>query len=102
MPGAERGFGFSRAQAPALYFLGGRTYTMPDQQAVTLPHDCSIIIISAETADVYWNVNANAIASAPGFVYRGTSQTLGPIANLSSFYIHGPTATVHLSFWRLQ
>lgn len=99
MPGAEHLPAFGRVQLPAWYYLGGETISAPDDEALTLPSTCSAITLSTESGACYYAINGMATALSGGYIPTDGMQTIGPIANLTSFHIHGPSASVHVMYW---
>lgn len=91
-----------RTQLVGWEYLGGQTLTNPTDQALTLPQSVSAIVISSETAACYYAING-AIAStiSPGYIPTDGMQAIGPLSGgLTGVRVHGPTAVVHVQYFR--
>lgn len=100
MAGAKHLPGHGRAQLPAWYYLSGNTIVNPDDEALVLPSRCDTITLSTETGPCYYSINGVASVNSGGYIPTDGMQTVGPIANLTSFNIHSPAGSVHVMFWR--
>lgn len=95
--------GFARVQQPALQYIEGTSYTNPNSQAITLPRpaDGLIVELSSEGGVLYYAINAvGASAASPGYVADGTARRIGPIANPTSFHVHGAATVAHVQLFR--
>lgn len=101
MAGAKRLPAYSGVQLPAWYYIGGETLVTPNSQALGVPSTADTITISAETGACYYNINGgNATTLSPGYIATGAVQTLERIANLTGVYVHSPSGTIHVQYWR--
>jgi len=92
---------------PRWIYLGGEVLTMDGTtQALTIPSDCEIVEIDAETAEVYYQINGNATAAAttPGFVPTNGGRIIGPLGNtdftMTVWGAAADTAVAHIQYFR--
>lgn len=91
----------NRVQLPYWEYLSGETHTNPSNQAITLPSEATIVTIDSEDGKCYYAINgAFAQANSPGYVPADGGRILGPLGNLVLLHIHGPSAIVHLQFFK--
>ena len=96
---------YASVHLPTWWSIGGETLTMDGTtQWLTLPSDCNIIKVDAETAEVYYEINDNASdATAHGFVPTNGGRIIGPLGNLASFSVWGTAADAavcHVQYFR--
>ena len=83
-----------RILVPHWMYLGGQALTMDgtSQQAV-LPSEATIVEIRAETADIYFGINAPiANVTSPGYVPANGGEIIGPLSNLNALTLYGTAA----------
>ncbi len=87
-------------QPASWIFIKSDSKASPSDLAVGVPSTATIVVIAAETAPVYYEVNGpHANATSGGFVATNTVQTIGPLGNLTSLRI-ASTGTAHLQYFR--
>lgn len=81
-----------------LRYLTGETLSATGQ--ASLPSECRFFAISAETAEVYYAMNAAfATVDAPGFVPINGYRLVGPIGNLSTLHINVTGGKAHIEYY---
>jgi len=101
MSGFMRLSGRQQVQLPSWLYISGVTYTNPNSQAVTIPSTATIVEIDAEDAECYYEINsASANANSYGYVPSEGGRIIGPLANMTSLYVHGTSSIVHIQFFR--
>ena len=101
MPGALRLKAARRVQNPPWEYLGGETFTNPNNQAMNLPSTASIVRLEAEDGEAFYVINDAIVGpTSPGYVPSGDGRTVGPISNLTSMRVHSPTGIVHIIYYR--
>jgi hypothetical protein len=79
-------------------YLGGEALTSAGLAA--LPDECTIFVISAETAVVYYAINAGSASStSPGYCPADSVRIEGPIGNMNQLAISVTGGTAHIQYF---
>ncbi len=98
--GYQKLAGAQYVQNASWIYLGGDSKASPSDVALAVPSDATIVVIAAETAAVYYEINGpHANATSGGFVATNTVQVIGPLGNLTSLRI-ASTGTAHIQYFR--
>jgi hypothetical protein len=81
--------------------LGGNFFYQPSNQELILPAGTTVVSLEVETGSCYYAVNqSGAAGNSHGYVSADGFRAIGPLINLTSFHIHGPSASVHVQYYR--
>lgn len=94
-------FDATRVQLPYWEYLSGYSITNPNNQAVVLPSEATIVEIDSEDDKTYYAINSiQCDATAPGYVPADGGRIIGPLGNLNSLHVHGTSAITHIQFFK--
>ena len=89
-----------QTQLPKWHYIGGEYWAAPNNQALNVPADATIVEIATESAKCYFEINGlSASATSNGYVPSENIVVIGSLDNLVSMYIHG-TGNVHILYFK--
>lgn len=90
-----------QAQLPRWHYIGGEYWDGPNNQALAIPADATVVQIAAESAKCYFEINGlSASASSSGYVPPENVVVIGPLSDLGSMRVHGAGSKVHILYFR--
>jgi hypothetical protein len=82
-------------------FLEGTYLSYPSSYSVYCPSYSFAVILEVEYGKCYYEINGvSASPTSHGYIPEDGMRSIGPITNASSLYVHGPSAVVHMQYWR--
>jgi len=83
------------------HFLDGDYRYHPTNQEITLAPGTTAVNLEIEDGPCYYAINrGGAAATSHGYISQDGQRMIGALDNLDTLHIHGPTAVVHLQFYR--
>ena len=91
-----------QVDVPDWHYIGREFITANGEVEATLPADAVCIVLEARGGAVHYEINASSCSTNSPYVAADGRRTIGPLSNLSSFWVYGSDATTyaHLQYFR--
>lgn len=90
---------------PRWKYISGQMITAnAASQALTIPAGTQIVEIRARGGAIYWNINAGAAATSPGYIPQDSGEIIGPLHDVEyggSINVYGAVgAFAHVMYFK--
>ena len=93
-----------KVQLPYWEYRAQQTLTNPEDVALNIPPNASIIELASESDVCYFELGGGAAdANSGGYIPAGGRELLGPLATVTldlGIRVHAPAAIVHVLYFR--